>query len=490
MVAIGNAPTALFHLLELIAGGGPHPAAIIGIPVGFVGSAESKIALAENPWEIPYLVVHGRRGGSALCAAGDQRAGPSGGDLVIGRLYAVGVGPGDPDLLTVKAARLIASADVVAYHSGPHGSSIARSIVADLIPVGAQEELLAYPVTTGETDHPGGYAGVIADFYDASTERLAAHLDAGRSVVVLAEGDPLFYSSYGYLHDRLAGRYRCDVVPGVTSLSATSAAVSAALGRHEDVLTVLPGTLPVPELTARLAGTDAVMIMKLGRTFPGVVEALRQADRLAEAVYVERASTAAERVLAVADVDPRTVPYFSMIMVPGRDRQTHRAFPELVEGQHPELLILGLGPGAEHWLTTEVRAALAGVDHVVGYGPYLDRVPGPDRSDQALLGQHRRAGPGPVGARSGPEWRAGRRRLRRRRRSLRDGSRGLRGGGGSAIRRRAHPGPAGRDGGPSRCGPGRCPARWRLRGALAVGPAQAVGGDRGPAPRRGGWLTS
>jgi precorrin-8X/cobalt-precorrin-8 methylmutase len=69
VVAIGNAPTALFHLLELIADDAPHPAAIIGIPVGFVGSAESKIALAENPWGIPWLVVHGRRGGSALCAA-------------------------------------------------------------------------------------------------------------------------------------------------------------------------------------------------------------------------------------------------------------------------------------------------------------------------------------------------------------------------------------------------------------------------------------
>ena len=231
-------------------------------------------------------------------------------------------------------------------------------------------------MTTGTTDHPGGYAGVIADFYDASAERLAAHLDAGRTVAVLAEGDPLFYSSYGYLHDRLAGRYRCEVVPGVTSLSATSAAVSAALGRHEDVLTVLPGTLPVPELAARLAGTDAVMIMKLGRTFAGVVEALRQADRLDEAVYVERASTTAERVLPVADVEPGTVPYFSMIMVPGRDRQVRRAFPELVEGpEHPELLVLGLGPGADRWLTGEVRAALAGVDHVVGYGPYLERIP-------------------------------------------------------------------------------------------------------------------
>jgi precorrin-8X/cobalt-precorrin-8 methylmutase len=69
VVAIGNAPTALFHLLELIADGAPRPAAILGLPVGFVGSAESKVALAENPWHLPYLVVHGRRGGSALCVA-------------------------------------------------------------------------------------------------------------------------------------------------------------------------------------------------------------------------------------------------------------------------------------------------------------------------------------------------------------------------------------------------------------------------------------
>ena len=208
-----------------------------------------------------------------------------------GILYAVGVGPGDPELLTVKAARLIAAADVIAYHSGTKGVSIARSIVADLIPEGVREELLAYPVTVGAVDHAGGYYGEIAEFYDDSAARLAAHLAAGRTVVVLAEGDPLFYSSYMYLHDRLAGRFRCEIVPGVTSVSASSAAVGAPLVRHEDVLTVLPGTLPVPELARRLADSDAAVIMKLGRTFAGVREALRQAGRLDAAVYVERAST-------------------------------------------------------------------------------------------------------------------------------------------------------------------------------------------------------
>ena len=153
-------------------------------------------------------MVHGRRGGSALCVAAVNALAREDGDLMTGRLLrASGVGPGDPELLTLKAARLIGRADVVAYHSGTHGRSIARSIVADLIPAGVIEELLDYPVTTGATDHPVGYYGAMADFYDDSAARLAAHLDAGRDVVVLAEGDPLFYSSYMYLHDRLADRF-------------------------------------------------------------------------------------------------------------------------------------------------------------------------------------------------------------------------------------------------------------------------------------------
>jgi precorrin-2 C20-methyltransferase / precorrin-3B C17-methyltransferase len=303
-----------------------------------------------------------------------------------GQLYGVGVGPGDPELITVKAARLISSADVVAYHSGTAGHSIARSVVADLINADAIEELLIYPVTTGTTAHPLGYHGAIADFYDESAERLGTHLDAGRTVVVLAEGDPLFYSSYMYLHDRLAARFECCVVPGVTSMTAAAASIGLPLARHEDVLTVLPGTLPVPELARRLAGPDAAVIMKLGSTFAGVREALRQAGRLGSARYVERASTGAERTCAVVDVDPASVPYFSMIIVPASARppdetvggSTRFATIPAIRQQFPKrgrLLVLGLGPGPAEWITPEVSAALADVDHVVGYGPYLDRVP-------------------------------------------------------------------------------------------------------------------
>ncbi|NLV78086.1 MAG: precorrin-2 C(20)-methyltransferase [Rhodococcus sp.] len=304
--------------------------------------------------------------------------------MTTGRLYGVGLGPGDPELITRKAARLIGEADVIAYHSGTHGRSIARGIAADLIPAGVLEEPLVYPVTTGSTDHPGGYDGAIADFYDDCANRLAAHLDAGRTVVVLCEGDPLFYGSYMYVHDRLAPAYPAEVVPGVTSFSAAAAATAEPLVRRTDVLTVLPGTLPEPELARRLADTDGAVIMKLGRTFDAVRGALAQSGRLDDALYVERASMDAQRVVPAADVDPSTVPYFSVVLAPGdrAPRNRHvadRSRPGTTSTTEPvaaqELLVVGLGPADEKWITPEVSEALAGVDHVVGYGPYVDRVP-------------------------------------------------------------------------------------------------------------------
>ncbi|KRC65029.1 ATP-binding protein [Aeromicrobium sp. Root236] len=302
-----------------------------------------------------------------------------------GRLYGVGLGPGDPELITLKAARLIADADVIAYHAGVGKQSNARRIAASLIPEGVVEEELRYPVTTGETPHAGGYAGAMAEFYEESAARLAVHLEAGRTVVVLAEGDPLFYGSYMYMHDRLSDRFETEVVPGVTSFAAATATTASPLVRQTDVLTILPGTLDEPELARRLADTDGAIIMKLGRTFPKVVSALRQAGRLDGALYVERASMPEERWLPVADVDPATVPYFSLIVVPGdtqRSLSEHRSLSlskgdEVSTGSRAaaELLVIGLGPGPDRWITPEVSEALAEVDHVIGYAPYVNRVP-------------------------------------------------------------------------------------------------------------------
>ncbi|WP_435198041.1 precorrin-2 C(20)-methyltransferase [Janibacter sp. GS2] len=313
-----------------------------------------------------------------------------------GRFYGVGIGPGDPELITLKGARLIREADVIAYHAGVDKQSMARSIAADLIPEGAIEEELRYPVTTGMTDHPGGYYGAMADFYDECCARLETHLAAGRTVVVLAVGDPLFFGSFMYVHDRLSPRYPTEVVPGITSLSAATAAVATGLCRHEDTLTVLPGTLPVPELARRLADTDAAIIMKLGRTFGGVREALRRAGMLERAVYVERASGAGELVIPAAEVEEGRVPYMSLVVVPGADLRSDAAgraadfarltatADEVAVAPAPSRLpsstpgtvhVVGLGPGPDRWLTPEAAEVLASVAHVVGYAPYVARVP-------------------------------------------------------------------------------------------------------------------
>ena len=192
-------------------------------------------------------------------------------------------------------------------------------------------------------------------------------------MVVLAEGDPLFYGSFMYLHDRLADRYETEVVPGVPAFAAATAVLASPLVRQTDVLTVLPGTLDVPELARRLADTDGAVIMKLGRRFPGVVEALRQAGRLEHAMYVERASMPAERWMRVVDVDPASVPYFSIIVVPGDSLSANpggRRSQFIHVNEHPgsaeTLHVVGLGPGPSAWLTHEATEVLANVDHIVG----------------------------------------------------------------------------------------------------------------------------
>jgi precorrin-2 C20-methyltransferase/precorrin-3B C17-methyltransferase len=295
---------------------------------------------------------------------------------VAGRLWGVGLGPGDPELVTVKAVRLVANAEVVAYHCARHGRSIARSVAAPYLRDGQIEEALVYPVTTETTDHPGGYRGAIEEFYADCAERLAAHLDAGRDVVVLCEGDPFFYGSYQHLHKRLAHRYETEVVPGVTSMSAAAAALGRPLVERDEVLTVLPGTLPPDVLAERLAGTDSAAVLKLGRTFPAVRDALDESGRLDEAWYVERASTDRERVAPLSEVDPSSVPYFSIAVLPSRVAAAPVAVPApAVSHARGEVVVVGLGPAGREWLTPEAQAELAAADELVGYGPYLDRVP-------------------------------------------------------------------------------------------------------------------
>jgi precorrin-2 C20-methyltransferase/precorrin-3B C17-methyltransferase len=304
-----------------------------------------------------------------------------------GTLYGVGLGPGDPELVTVKAARLIGQADVVAYHCARHGRSIARSIAEPYLRAGQIEEQLVYPVTTETTDHPGGYQGAIDEFYEQAAARLAGHLEAGLDVVLLAEGDPLFFSSYMHMHKRLVERFQAVIVPGVTSVSAAAAAVGTPLVEGDEILTVLPGTLPREVLAERLRHTDAAAIMKVSRHFHEIQAALKDAGRVEDAHYVERASTPVERCAAAGDVDPSAVPYMSIVLVPGAVASTRPGgtSAQTATGEAPasadavpgvgRVDVVGLGPAGRDWLTPEAQAVLAAADHIVGYGPYVDRVP-------------------------------------------------------------------------------------------------------------------
>ena len=306
--------------------------------------------------------------------------------MTSGRLFGVGVGPGDPELVTVKAQRIIGACDAVAYPEKRPGSSIARRAAAPWIAAGCDELALVYPVTTGDTDHPEGYEGALRDYYDAGAARIAAVLDTGRDVAVLCEGDPFFYGSYMYLHERLAGLYRTIVVPGVTAFSAAAAAAGTPLAKRDDVLVVAPGTLAPDVLAGHLRDADAAVVMKLGRRFGDVRAAvgLAGAAVAARGVYVERASCDGERVMALDDAGRGRAVHGARARADGADAPCPcprpraapaAAAPATTTATPGSLAVVGLGPAGPDWLTPEASATLAAADELVGYGPYLDRVP-------------------------------------------------------------------------------------------------------------------
>ena len=241
-------------------------------------------------------------------------------DGMTGTLFTVGLGPGDPELMTLKAARIVAAVPVIAFFAKRGRTGHARGIVEGRLHPEVEELRLEYPFTTEVALDDPRYAADIGSFYEASAARLAARLDAGQDVALLCEGDPFFYGSSMYLFDRLRGAYRSEVVPGVSGMSGCWTQARAPITHGDDVLTVLPGTLDEDRLAERLAGCDAAVIMKVGRNLPKIQAALARAGLAGRAIYVERGTMAGERILKLADVDGTAAPYFSMVLVPGRQR--------------------------------------------------------------------------------------------------------------------------------------------------------------------------
>ncbi|MDX7953554.1 precorrin-2 C(20)-methyltransferase [Lichenihabitans sp. Uapishka_5] len=238
-----------------------------------------------------------------------------------GTLFGVGLGPGDPDLLTVKATRVLERADVVAYFAKAGRRGHARAIAGSWLKPGCTEVPLHYPITTEVPFAHADYAVQLSDFYADAADRLAHHLEAGRDVALICEGDPLFYGSFMHLYARLKPRFPTAVVPGVTGMSGCWTAAGAPMTWGDDTLTVLPGTLPADALRERLAQADAVVLMKIGQNLAKVRAALHEAGLLDRALYVERGTMEAEVVMRLADKPDDEAPYFSVVLVPGEGRR-------------------------------------------------------------------------------------------------------------------------------------------------------------------------
>jgi precorrin-2 C(20)-methyltransferase len=256
-------------------------------------------------------------------------------------LYGLGVGPGDADLITVKARGILARVPVIAYPAPQGGESLVRAIADPWVPAGGIEIVIQVPMLSERFP--------AQDVYDHYAGEIAGHLDAGRDVALLCEGDPMFYGSFMYIFERLQGRYQTVVVPGVSSLGAVAAAAGMPLAARNDVLSIIPAPLPEAQLAALLAATDAAAIMKVGRHLGKVRRVLRGQGLEGCAWYVERATMMNERVLPLRQVADEEAPYFSMILVrrPGgvtAARKAARAKADVAPGA--ALIALTAGGGA------------------------------------------------------------------------------------------------------------------------------------------------
>ena len=224
-----------------------------------------------------------------------------------GKLYGIGVGPGDPELLTLKAHRILTHAPVVAYPAPDDGKSFARAIVSQYL----RPDQLEIPIVIAMRVE----RFPAKEVYDKAASEITGHLRAGTDVAVLCEGDPFFYGSFMYLFERLAGEFPVEIVPGVSSLMACSAAFGRPLAARNDVLTVIPAPLADARIEAMLAEADAAAIMKVGRHFQRVRTLIEKAGLLDVAGYVERAGLPEQKVMPLASVRDESAPYFSMILI-------------------------------------------------------------------------------------------------------------------------------------------------------------------------------
>ena len=242
------------------------------------------------------------------------------------RIICTGLGPGDPELMAVRADRLIRAASQIAYFRKAGRAGQARQIVEGMLAATVVEHAMEYPVTTELPFDSPDYNVALAGFYDAWAARLVA---LPGEVVVLCEGDPFFYGSFMHLYTRLLGRVEIEVVPGITGMTGCWHATGQPITWGDDVLAVLMGTQSEDDLVAHMGACDALVVMKTGRNLPRVRRALARAGRLADAWLVENGTMPGQRVRRLAEVDGADCPYFAIVLVHGKGRRPETAHPEV-----------------------------------------------------------------------------------------------------------------------------------------------------------------
>jgi len=229
------------------------------------------------------------------------------GDQTVSTLYGLGVGPGDPELMTVKAWRIIGQVPVIAYPVANGSDSLARRIASPFIPEDVFE--LRLPVPMRVEREPAREA------YEDAARLIAEQLDLGKDVAFLCEGDPFFYGSFMYVHERLQHAHKVVVVPGVTSLTACAAAIGRPLAARNELLKVIPAPLDETRLAEEIGTAEAVAIIKVGKHFDKIRRVLRALNVADRAIIIERATRDDERILALDDLPEGERPYFSTILV-------------------------------------------------------------------------------------------------------------------------------------------------------------------------------
>ena len=243
----------------------------------------------------------------------------------MGKIICVGLGPGDPDLMSLRAYRAVTSAAQIAYFRKAGRPGQARRIVTGLLRDGVVEHAMEYPVTTELPFDGPEYNAVLARFYDDWARQLQM-LATGGDVVVLCEGDPFFYGSFMHLYNRLHSVVNVEIVPGITGMSGCWTATGQPITWGDDVLTVLMGTLPEADLARLMAQADALVVMKTGRNLPKVRRALQTAGRLEAAWLVESGTMPNQRIQRLVEADASQCPYFAIVLVHGQGRR-----PEIAE---------------------------------------------------------------------------------------------------------------------------------------------------------------